>query len=58
MKTRTQLLIIALTSIFLTIMEPNAPGVVPPPDGGDPGFTTAEGQNALKSLTTGVVIQE
>ena len=27
--------------------------VVPPPDGGYPNFTTAEGQNALQSLTTG-----
>jgi len=27
--------------------------VVPPPDGGYPNFTTAEGQNALFSLTTG-----
>ena len=32
---------------------PNALGVVPPPDGGYPGFNTAEGQNALNSLTTG-----
>src|SRR5215216_6939176 len=28
--------------------------VVPPPDGGYPNFTTAEGTNALKNLTTGV----
>jgi trimeric autotransporter adhesin len=28
--------------------------VVPPPDGGYPGFNTAEGTNALKNLTTGV----
>jgi trimeric autotransporter adhesin len=27
--------------------------VSPPPDGGYPGFTTAEGQNTLKNLTTG-----
>ena len=32
---------------------PNAQAVVPPPDGGYPGFNTAEGQNALFSLTTG-----
>jgi Chaperone of endosialidase len=32
---------------------PNAVAVVPPPDGGYPGFNTAEGQNALFSLTTG-----
>jgi trimeric autotransporter adhesin len=31
-----------------------AQAVVPPPDGGYPGFTTAEGTNALKNLTTGV----
>ena len=30
-----------------------AQAVVPPPDGGYPNFTTAEGQNALFSLTTG-----
>jgi hypothetical protein len=33
---------------------PKALAVVPPPDGGYPGFNTAEGQNALLSLTTGV----
>ncbi|HEX9281282.1 MAG TPA: tail fiber domain-containing protein [Candidatus Udaeobacter sp.] len=32
---------------------PGAQAVVPPPDGGYPGFNTAEGQNALFSLTTG-----
>src|SRR5215470_16961829 len=31
----------------------SARAVVPPPDGGYPNFTTAEGQNALHSLTTG-----
>ena len=31
-----------------------APDVSPPPDGGYPGFTTAEGLNALKHLTTGI----
>ena len=30
-----------------------AQAVVPPPDGGYPNFTTAEGTNALQSLTTG-----
>lgn len=33
---------------------PKAEAVVPPPDGGYPGFNTAEGQKALFSLTTGV----
>src|SRR5215216_2740025 len=32
---------------------PKAFGVNPPPDGGYPNFTTAEGANALKNLTTG-----
>ena len=32
---------------------PNAQAVSPPPDGGYPGGNTAEGQNALLSLTTG-----
>ena len=32
---------------------PNAQAVVPPPDGGYPGFNAAEGSNALKNLTTG-----
>jgi uncharacterized coiled-coil protein SlyX len=32
---------------------PKAQAVVPPPDGGYPGGNTAEGQNALFSLTTG-----
>jgi hypothetical protein len=33
---------------------PKAHAVSPPPDGGYPGFNTAEGQSALLSLTTGV----
>jgi uncharacterized coiled-coil protein SlyX len=32
---------------------PKTQAVVPPPDGGYPNFNTAEGQNALFSLTTG-----
>ena len=31
-----------------------AQALIPPPDGGYPGFNTAEGQNALFNLTTGV----
>ena len=34
-------------------LSPRMEAVVPPPDGGYPNFTTAEGQNALKNLTTG-----
>jgi hypothetical protein len=33
--------------------SPQAQAVAPPPDGGYPGGNTAEGQNALQSLTTG-----
>ena len=33
---------------------PAAQAVIPPPDGGYPGFNTAEGQKALFGLTTGV----
>ncbi len=38
---------------FSLLPAPNAFGVVPAPDGGYPGFNTAEGQNALLHLTTG-----
>src|SRR5262245_26592145 len=34
-------------------LSPPAQAVTPPPDGGYPGFNTAEGTNALFSLTTG-----
>ena len=34
-------------------LSPAAEAVNPPPDGGYPNFTTAEGQNALLHLTTG-----
>jgi hypothetical protein len=36
----------------LTVLPP-AQAVLPPPDGGYPNFNTAEGHNALLSLTTG-----
>src|SRR5512143_2622760 len=35
-------------------LSPIAQAVVPPPDGGYPGFNTAEGQKALFRLTSGV----
>jgi hypothetical protein len=35
-------------------LSQSAQGVVPPPDGGYPGLNTAEGQNALSGLTTGI----
>jgi hypothetical protein len=44
--------VIAL-ALFAVPTTPNAFAVVPPPDGAYPNFTTAEGQNALQSLTTG-----
>src|SRR5215216_514971 len=48
------LLLIALAlGCFALSLTPNAFGVVPPPDGGYPGFNTAEGQNALFSRATG-----
>src|SRR5258708_18863025 len=45
-------LFIAFTLICFAL-SPAAHAVVPAPDGGYPNFTTAEGQNALFSLTTG-----
>ena len=36
------------------VIAPLVRAVVPAPDGGYPGFNTAEGQNALFNLTTGV----
>jgi len=49
----TSPLLITLTLLCFALL-PKAQAVVPPPDGGYPNFTTAEGQNALFSLTTGV----
>jgi len=48
----SSLLTIAL--LFAFGLVPQVKAVVPPPDGGYPGFNSAEGQNALFSLTTGV----
>jgi len=50
MKTTIRLL---LAFLWLLAAEQKGQAVVPPPDGGYPGFNTAEGQNALKNLTTG-----
>jgi Chaperone of endosialidase len=52
-KKTISLLRIALLLVCFALV-PLAHGVVPAPDGGYPGFNTAEGQNALFSLTTGV----
>jgi hypothetical protein len=52
---KTNYLTFSLTLLFgLMSLLPVAKAVVPPPDGGYPGFTTAEGTNALKNLTTGI----
>ena len=52
LKTTAPPLLITLTLLCFGLL-PRAQAVVPPPDGGYPGFNTAEGQNALQSLTTG-----
>ncbi len=49
--TRSVLIVVALSTFWLI---PRAQAVSPPPDGGYPGFNTAEGQNALLNLSTGV----
>jgi Chaperone of endosialidase len=52
MKTAMPQFLIAFLIVCLASVQ-NAQAVVPPPDGGYPNFNTAEGQNALFSLTTG-----
>src|SRR6266576_922130 len=52
MKTSMRSLLMALTFLSLAV-GPKAQAVSPPPDGGYPGGNTAEGQNALLSLTAG-----
>src|SRR6478672_3942588 len=52
---RSGLLFIALAlGYFALSPAPKAFGVVPAPDGGYPGNNTAEGANALFSLTSGI----
>src|SRR6266436_5901274 len=53
MKTAIRLFTRLLLFLCLLAAWPKAQAVVPPPDGGYPNFNTAEGQNALFSLTTG-----
>jgi Chaperone of endosialidase len=51
---KPQNLILILLGFFaLSVISPRAQAVLPAPDGGYPGGNTAEGQNALLSLTTG-----
>jgi Chaperone of endosialidase len=51
-KTTTSSLVIVLTLAFIPLL-PKTQAVSPAPDGGYAGGNTAEGQNALLSLTTG-----
>jgi trimeric autotransporter adhesin len=46
-------LFVAFTLVCFAL-SPAAQAVVPPPDGGYPNFTTAEGDHALQHLTAGV----
>ena len=50
---KLQNLIHILIGIVCIGLLPGAQAVSPAPDGGYPAFTTAEGTNALQSLTTG-----
>ncbi len=55
MKTTTEIVYgtLALLALNCFALLSTAQALVPPPDGGYPGGNTAEGQNALFSLTTG-----
>jgi hypothetical protein len=53
MKTTIRLFFTSVLFIFLSLAAPKTHALSPPPDGGYPNFTTAEGQKALFSLTTG-----
>jgi hypothetical protein len=53
MKIQTPSILIILMLVCAAAAGPNLQAVVPAPDGGYPGGNTAEGQNALLSLTTG-----
>jgi uncharacterized coiled-coil protein SlyX len=46
-------LLLITFALYCFALLPQALAVVPPPDGGYPGLNTAEGHNALLSLTTG-----
>jgi hypothetical protein len=54
MKTRIGSLAILTSAVIGVVLLPKGQAVVPPPDGGYPGFNAAEGQNALFGLTTGI----
>src|SRR5260370_32115085 len=52
MKTKTLSLVLFLLLAYFSAL-PTSQAVSPPPDGDYPGGNTAEGQNALLSLTAG-----
>src|SRR3954470_15085450 len=53
MKIRNAALVASLAVLGCLSLSPEARAVTPPPDGCYPNFTTAEGCDALSSLTTG-----
>ena len=53
MKNRAIIFTAILSAAACFGLLPRTQAVVPPPDGGYPGFNTAEGQKALFNLTTG-----
>ena len=53
METRISPVLIIFALVCLALVQ-NTQAVSPPPDGGYPGGNTAEGENALASLTTGL----
>jgi Chaperone of endosialidase len=53
-KTTTLPTLLTAQAALCFALLPTARAVAPAPDGGYPGFNTAEGQNALFSLTTGI----
>jgi len=50
----TRVSVIVILTLACFVVLPRASAVSPPPDGGYPGLNTAEGQNALFNLTTGI----
>ena len=54
LSTKSQNLLHILIAVICFRVLPQVQAVVPPPDGGYSNFTTAEGDNALKALTSGL----
>ena len=53
MKTKTPTILITVSLLCFQLL-PALKAVMPPPDGGYPGFNTAEGTKALQNLATGI----